>query len=759
MGYKTEKIEDIFLQLAESSQLTPLLTKTDATLENVVVTTGRRGSILNANRTGVVTNIGLRQITQTPTISRSINDLTRSTPQSNNNAFGGGNYRQSNFTVDGSEFNNSFGIGTSNLPAGGSPISLDALEEISVNITPYDVRQSGFIGSAINAVTRSGTNVFTGSVYSYFRTEKQRGRRVDKTYFVRAPEEFNQKGVRIGGPIIKNKLFFFLSYETENTPRTIQTRVAATAAAPFGSAENIARPTADSLNYISQYLLDNYEYITGPFDNYTPNIERKKIMGRIDWNISSKHRVNFRYSQVVGGTPLAMSSSLNSAGPSVAGNGALRNANTALWFKNSNYFQGENFYSFAAELNSNFGRLSNILRATYTFQDENRSTDSQIFPFVDILSSTGVTLQANSGLGAPYTSFGHEPFSFGNLRNVKVYSFLDNLSWVTNKHRWTLGFQFESSKTINGFQPFGTSYYRFATWADFASALNPNPALRKLPTDFTQTFSLSKNFAPAFSAFKYAQYSLYAQDEISVNKNFRLTLGLRLELPTYPELPQITTNPLLLSLTFADGEKLDLGVLPKNRILWSPRIGFNWDLYGDRSLQIRGGTGIFTGKIPYVWVVNQSANSNMIQVTQAFNSIGSNGLPSGVLTPGPFNPNPTAYRPSVVPAAGTSINASPTQIDPEFKNPQSWKTSLSMDTKLPWGMIGSIEAIYNKDLLTIYPRNPNLLPPVPMSIAGYPDNRFIYGATVPTRFIHTLNGTTFRAPGRRTYSTRSHRNR
>jgi len=146
-----------------------------------------------------------------------------------------------------------------------------------------------------------------------------------------------------------------------------------------------------------------------------------------------------------------------------------------------------------------------------------------------------------------------------------------------------------------------------------------------LPTDFVQTFSLSKDFAPAFSSFEYAQYSAYAQDEISVNKDFRLTLGLRLELPTYQEIPQIQTNPMLLGLSFEKGEKIDQGVLPKNTVMWSPRIGFNWDLYGDRSLQIRGGTGIFTGKIPYVWAVAQSSSNNMIQVTQAFNTYGSTG--------------------------------------------------------------------------------------------------------------------------------------
>lgn len=744
IGYEAGKYENIFLQLAESFSLSVVLKKTDATMENVVVTTGRR-SIFNPNRTGAITNIGVRQISQLPTISRSINDFTRATPQSNGASIGGGNFRQNNFTVDGADFNNSFGIGT-NLPANGSPISVDAIEEISVTINPYDVRQSGFIGSAINAVTRSGTNTFSGSVYKFFRNERDRGRKVEKTYFTRTPEEYDLFGVRFGGPLIKNKLFFFLNYEKETQPKTIQTNFAATPGAAFGSASNIARPTADSLNFISQYLLNNYGYVTGPFDKYTPDITRKKVLARLDWNISRSQRFTIRYSQVEGGEPNPPSTSVGGAG-TVAGNTASRQAITALWFKNSNYFQGANFYSFSAELNSNFRKLSNVLRGTYTDQNDSRTTESQIFPFVDIMSTGGgVTPQANSNVGAVYTSFGYEPFSFGNLRRVKMYSVVDNISWTTNKHHWTLGAQVDFSKTINGFQRFGTSYYRFATWSDFASALDPNPANRKLPTDFTITYSLSKNFAPAFSSFKFNQYSVYGQDEISINKNFRLTIGLRLDQATYPSVPQILTHPLVLAQTFDFGEKVNTGNLPKKKIMISPRIGFNWDVYGDRSLQIRGGTGLFTGKIPFVWIVSQSGDNGMIQITQAFNyytstgtvsPLGTNGLPGGI--PGPFNPNPIAYRPSTVPPAGTIVPSSVTALDGNFKNPQTWKSGLAMDTKLPWGVIATLEAVFNKDVNTAFFRSPNYIAPQNLNVTGYGDNRPIYGGTVPTRFINTLN--------------------
>ncbi len=737
VGHEPGKFENIFLQLAESFSLTSNLKKTDAALENVVVTTGRR-NVFNPNRTGSITNIGLRQITQLPTITRSINDFTRATPQANGAAIGGGNYRQNNFTVDGADFNNSFGIGT-NLPANGSPISVDAIEEISVTLNPYDIRQSGFIGSAVNAVTRSGTNTFSGSVYKYFRNERHRGRKVEKTFFTRPPEEYDMFGIRFGGPLIKNKLFFFLNYETETQPKTIQTNYAATAGAPYGSSSNITRPTVDSLKYISQYLFNNYGYVTGPFDNYTPDITRKKVLARLDWNISRSQRFSIRFSQVEGGEPNPPSTSVGGAG-TVAGNTASRQAITALWFKNSNYFQGANFYSFAAELNSNFKRFSNVLRGSYTDQNDSRTSESQIFPLVDIMSTSGgVTPQAGSGVGAVYTTFGYEPFSFGNLRRVKMYSIVDNISWTTNKHHWTLGAQVDFSKTINGFQRFGTSYYRFATWNDFASALDPNPLNRKLPTDFTITYSLSKNFAPAFSSFRFNQYSVYGQDEISINKNFRLTIGLRLDQATYPSVPQILTHPLVLAQNFAFGEKVNTGNLPKKTIMFSPRIGFNWDIYGDRSLQIRGGTGLFTGKIPFVWIVSQSGDNGMIQITQAFNMYTSTGALSGAPPPGPFSPNPVAYRPATVPVAGTIVPSSVTAMDGNFKNPQTWKSGLAMDTKLPWGIVATLEAIFNKDVNTAFFRSPNYLASQNLNVVGYPDNRPIYGSTVPTRFINTIN--------------------
>ncbi len=735
VGYDKERTEDIYLKLGETFSMNSTLTKTVANLENVILTTGRRSSILNNSRTGAITNIGITQINQAPTINRSLNDLTRLTPQSNGASIAGGNYRQNNFTIDGADFNNSFGIG-GNLPANGAPISLDAIGEISVNITPFDIRQTGFIGSAINAVTRSGTNTFSGSVYTYWRNEKQRGDKVGKQTFTRPSEEYKQEGFRIGGPIVKNKLFFFFNYENETQPKSIQTNFASTPSAPYGSAPNIARPTADSLNYISQYLLNTYGYVTGPYDGYTPEITRTKFMGRIDWNISQKHKLNVRYSQVEGGEPSPISGSTGGAGFNYSSGLGRQNLNN-LWYQNSNYFQGANFYSFSAELNSTFGRLSNTLRGTYTFQNDSRSTTSPKtntgteMPLVDILSSTGVSTPA------PYVSFGYEPFSFGNLRKVKMYSIVDDLNWTKNKHSWTAGAQVDFSETINGFQRFAANYYVFNTWNDFVTGQKPR--------DFAYTYSLSKDFAPAFSSFKFAQVSAYLQDAIAVSRTLKLTFGLRVDQPSYPDVPQIVTHPLVTPLTFANGRKINTGNLPSKRLMWSPRFGFNWDLYGDRSLQIRGGTGIFTGKIPFVWIVSQSGDNGMLQITTSFNGQAN--------TPGPFVPDPRAYYPSSVPVAGTVVPSSITAMDEDFRNPQSWKSSLAIDTKLPAGMVATIEAIFNKDMNTTYFENANLVAPTPLSVSGYPDSRAIYPVNTPQKYINPLSGGVPTPGGNSTFDT------
>lgn len=734
VGYQTQTIDDINLQLAEPYVLNATLTG-GTTLTEVTVTTVNRNSILNANRTGSTTNISTAQINRLPTISRSINDLTRLTPQAtstNTGAIGGGNYRQNYITVDGADFNNTFGIG-SNLPANGSPISLDALEEISINVTPYDIRQSGFIGSAINAVTRAGTNNFAGSAYTFWRTENQQGNKVAfNNPIVRQDLQVNTNGFRLGGPIIKNKLFFFVNAESGKTMQPGQTNEAATASKPYGpSNPNVSRPTADSLNLISDYLRKTYGYETGPYQGYSNESNNTRFVARVDWNINTKNRFNVRFSQVESKSPSFVSTSRSPLANYATGAG--RTNNNALWFKNTNYFQESNFYSLSTELNSSVGKFANTLRGTYTHQNDPRSTESAVFPLVDILQN-----------GQPYTTFGYEPFSYGNLRDVKTLSFVDNVIWTTGKQTFTVGGQADFQSTKNGFQRFSTSYYTFRSWEDFVGGVKP--------LDFAITYSLLPGYEQAFPRFKFGQYALYGQDEIAVSKNLRVTAGLRADLLTYRDVKEIQTHPLVANLTFASNEKINTGTLPGNKIQWSPRVGFNWNVKGDRSLQVRGGTGIFTGRVPTVWIVAQSGDAGLIQFTQAIETpTADRNTPARFTTPGPFNPDPNAYRPATQPTPGQSVPSSVSAVDPNFKFPQTWKSSIAIDAKLPGGIVGTIEGIFNKDLIVALGRNPNLADPTPLNIkdsAGkitYPDTRPIYPSAVASRFLNPLTSATFNA--------------
>lgn len=713
VGYQSESFSEVILKLGEPFVLNVLLAASGRELQEVVITAQDPNSVLNANRTGSTTNLGRAQIQNVPTVSRSVNDLTKFTPQANGASIGGGNYRQNNFTVDGSDFNNQFGIG-SNLPAGGSPISIDAIEEVSVNVTPYDVRMSGFVGSAINAVTRSGRNDFFGNAFFGFRNESNQGNKVGGNNIVLQPLDETQYSLSLGGPIIKNKLFFFANIDRTAQVRPGQNRLAATPSAPFGSNPNIARPTAGELNDIRSYLMRTYNYDPGVYQGYANESYNNKILARLDWNINKDHRFNIRYNQVESATPSFISTSTSGTGFNFPNNGG-RNNPGHLHFSNSNYTQEANQYSLAAELNSSFGsKLSNTLRGSFTHQNDPRGSESDVFPLVDIMKD-----------GTAFTTFGYEPFTYGNLRDVQTYSFTDNLTMSLGNHELTLGLQMDFSTTKNGFQRFGTGAYRFNSWDDFVNGAKPN--------DYAITYSLSPGYAQAFPTFKFQQYSAYFQDNFRVGEKLNITAGLRFELPSYPDVPEIKTHPLIAPLTFSEGRKLDTGVLPKERIMLSPRIGFNYDVKGDRSLQLRGGTGIFTTKVPFVWIVAQSGDAGLIQFTQNWNGTTN--------TPGPFSQDIRKYLPTTPPAAGTSIPATISAIDPDFKFPQTWKSSLALDAKLPWGIVGTLEGIYNKDLNIAKGINVNLVDPVGLNVSGYPDNRPMYPVANVSKFINKLTPT------------------
>ncbi|WP_316783567.1 TonB-dependent receptor domain-containing protein [Pedobacter frigiditerrae] len=712
VGYKPEKFDDVTLKLGEPFVLNVTLTDNSSTLATVNIVGQGSNPIMNSNKSGANTVVGRAQIQALPTISRSVNDITRLTPQANGTSIGGGNYRSNNFSVDGANYNNQFGIGQ-NIPAGGSPISIDALEQISINVTPYDVRQSGFTGGAVNAVTRSGTNKFFGNLFYTMRGDDQQGRNIGD-YTIRNLQKLDEKnyGASFGGPIIKDKLFFFVNYEKKLTKAPGTTRIAATPALPYNSITTVTRTTADFMNTVSAYLDAKYGYETGPYQNYENVSDNEKMFARLDWNISKSHRFSIRYNQVESQSPSAASTSVTgSAVTGSLGYGNVRSgtAQTAgLPFFNSNYYQAANLYSATAELNSSFGsKITNTLRASYSHQNDPRNSDSSPFPLVDILDGT----QSGTSAGNVLTTFGYEAFTYGNLRDVTSYTYSDDLGLALGKHNLTLGLQAEFSTTKNGFQRFGTGFYTFRSWDDFVNNARP--------LQYSVTYPLTADGSQAFPSFKFAQYSAYLQDEFTVSDRLKLTAGIRFEQATYPGVDEIKTHPLVAAQTFANGEKINTGELPENKMTYSPRFGFNWDVNGDRSLQVRGGTGIFTGRVPFVWIVSQSGDAGLIQYTQTY---------SGTNTPF-FNPSiaPNIVGPKGV--VGTTIPSTISAMSKDLRFPSTWKSSLAVDAKLPWGIIGTLEGIYGKDLYSAVAVNVNLKNPTQLNIAGYPDNRPFFAAT------------------------------
>ncbi|MGJ1262620.1 TonB-dependent receptor [Sphingobacterium spiritivorum] len=697
--------EDIYLQLGEPFVLNPKFGEKETSLDEVVVT-GRNA--LKSEKNGASTIVGRRQIENLPSITRSVNDLTRLTPQANGTSIGGGNFRSNNFTLDGANFNNQFGIG-SNVPANGSPISIDAIEQISVNVTPYDVRQSGFTGAAINAVTRSGRNEFFGSAFYTGRSDKQQGTRIGDVLTPVNQLSVKQYGVSLGGPIIKDKVFFFVNLEQNKTEEPGPVKIASSSTNPFGVAGTpsfVARPTETFMNEVSAFLKEKYGYETGPYQGYSNKSNNDKLFARLDWNIANNHKINFRYNQVKAKSPSEISNSFTGSNLS----GLSRTGSNALHFSNSNYFQETNLYSATLEYTGKFGNVNSSARISYVNQDEPRSVDGGLFPLVDIKEGNNII-----------TTFGYEPFSYGNLRQVKTWTANYDVNYTYNNHDFTAGIQFETSDVKNGFQRFGAGYYLFNSWDDFKNGARA--------ANYALTYPLTPDGSQAFPRFKFNQWSLYLQDQFTVNDKLKLTGGIRFELPGYPDVSEIKDHPLISALTFADGLKINTGVLPKTKVMVSPRFGFNYDVMGDRSLMLRGGTGIFTGRIPFVWIVSQSGDSGMLQASI---------IRTGNQVPD-FSPDIKANYPAAIADPTSQISSSSISVmDPNLKFPSTWKSSLAVDYKLPFGVIGTLEGIYNKDINAVVARNVNLANPKEMKIAGYADNRFVYGDANVDKFINKL---------------------
>ena len=701
VGYKNKQVKGISLSLGQNTVLNETLAEDAAQLEDVVVVADRNNN-MRTDRAGATTSINADQIEAVPTVSRSMNDLLKLTPQGANVgsgfAVGGGNYRQSYVTVDGAAFNNAFGIG-GNLPGNGSPISLDALDQISVSSSPYDVRLSGFTGGAISAVTKSGTNDFKGTAYMYTTNSHLRGNKVGDYELNRLQSHSTTWGASFGGPIIKDKLFFFANGEYQSNISAGPSGTARVNASDEWSPSSgtVHRPLQNDMDNMLSFLNKTYGYNPGRYQGYSLDTPSYKFLARIDWNINENNKLNFRFSKSHDKDSKAPSSSTSpfkdyviypggtSGGVSISGGKSQsgRTANAGLYFESSRYDEVKNFTSLAGEWNSKWGGVQNVLRLTYSYQDEPRSYVGGIFPTVDILKD-----------GAYYMGFGPDPFTEGNLRQVKTFVATDEASWTMGVQNFTAGVQFETNKAVNGFGAASAGYYVYDSPEAFMAGGAPSAYGVTFPMDGSGQFN---------ATMKYQQFSAYIQDQVNFSERFRLTAGLRFELPIYPELKN-NYNKKFAALEWKDNNgnmnKYTTDQLPDAPLTVSPRVGFNWDILGNHKLVLRGGTGYFVGRLPFVWLVSAVGNAGCGQYTYFYPKT-ADSVADYVMDKFYVNRDDQVKR---LQELGLAVNRdeaaapeTPTIIDKKLKMNATWKTSLALDAKLPYDIDFSLEGIYSRD--------------------------------------------------------------
>ena len=659
VGYEPFVKDGIYLQLGQTLKLDVNLSEQATAIKGVEIV-AQQNDVFDGNRTGAETAISLQTIQSLPSVGRNLSDFTRLTPQAKVTQLGGveiagSNNRYNSIYIDGAVNNDVFGLtnqGTNGGQTGISPFSVDIIDQISIQIAPYDIKLGGFAGAGINAVTRKGTNEFSGSAYFVLRNEGMAGKTPtdDDEVERKKLNDFSSTtyGFRLGGPIIENKLFFFMNAEIQKdeTPQ------------PFDFATYNGEVTADQLTQLSNKLV-GYGYDPGAYTDVIRSLEGTKLFGRIDWNINKVHKLMVRHQYTKG----------ISTSPSNSSTTNLRFANSGVYFPSTTN-------TTAIELKSNISSdMSNSLIIGITSVKDDRDPMGGNFPYVRIKDG-------NSNI-----YFGSEEFSTGNELNQNIYTLTDNFELYRGKHTFTFGTHNELYDMYNLFirQNFGS--YQFNSISDF---LSDAPAYQ-----FDRTFSAVDNItgdgSQAAAVFKALQLGFYAQDEIQVNDKLKVTAGLRFDIPMFLDTPRenkdFNDNVIpILEENGWDTEGAKTGQMPDVAIMINPRAGFNYDVKGDKTLQIRGGAGLFTSRIPYVWpgasFQNNAVMTGGMRVTAA-------GSPELIFNPD-WNSQPSI--PPTQPSGQVDIFAK------EFKFPKVFRTSLAVDKKLPWGLVATVEAIYTKTL-------------------------------------------------------------
>ncbi len=672
IGYQQQRVEGINLPLGQTTRVDIQLADNNLQLSEVQII-GERNDVFNQDRTGAATNVSRAQLENLPTLSRSLQDFTRLTPQASGNSIAGTNNRFNNITIDGAVNNDVFGLSGSGTPggqAGTQPISLDAIQEIQVVVAPYDVKLGNFTGGGINAITRSGSNDFTGSVYGFGRNENTIGRSVEGDR-ERADEFQNyQYGVRLGGPIVRDKLFFFVNYDANRISEPVRF-------APGSPESQIPLSEAQQL---ADFVQNTYGYNVGSIGAYDRATQSDKFFARLDWNISDIHQLTLRHNLVD------------------AFDDNFSRSRNYLRFGNNAYRFNSSTNTSVLELNSRFSNnISNNLIIGYNRIRESRDTYGELFPQVTIRDPLGTF------------EFGAQRSSTANELDQDIFEFTDNFTYLLGRHNFTFGTHNEFFKFRNLFINNYNGRWDFNTLDDFYGIGNdgePNPSRVQA------TYSLTENPLPA-AEFNAMQLGFYAQDEYTASERLRLTLGLRVDIPIFPDQPPRNVQFENDFADIAPGLRTDR--TPGGNLLWAPRFGFNYTPTDDRDFQIRGGTGIFTGRVPFVWLSNQFTNTGTI-----FGTVFQNN-PDEFITDIDEQRNAGAISNTV------EVNV----VTEDFNLPQVWRSNLAFDYTLPGEITATLEGIYSKTLNDVVYRNLNLEDPIG-TLPG-PDNRNVYPASTAER--------------------------
>ena len=619
LGYQSYERNDVYISLGQTFAINVTLSE-DVTELGEVIVTANRNDIFDGNRTGQETVITEDQINAAPTVTRSVADFARLNPlaniQENNDGFtisiAGQNNRFNTIYIDGAVNNDVFGLagsGTNGGQTGVQPISIDAIEQFQVAVAPFDVRQSGFAGGSINAVTRSGTNEFEGSAYYFWRNESLAGKTPTNNEDVEreklAPFTAKTYGLRLGGPIIKDKLFFFANaeFQRDETPQ------------PFNVADYDGDATPQQLDQLADFVRDNYGYEPGGFENNTRQLDSDKFLGKIDWNINSNHKLSIRHSYVK------------------AENLEARRSNPRfIGFLNGSEYFVSTTNSTALELTSTFGNnFANKLTVGATIVRDDRDPFGADFP----------TIRINDGNGS--IELGAERFSTANLLNQDIITVNNDFEWFKGKHSFLFGVNFEYYDVGNLFIRENYGSYRFFGGVDqFLNNLDAfgNPISSRIERSWSQVDNIAGDGSAAIAAFRQILLGFYIQDAIQMTNNLRLTAGIRFDFPIFlddvPVNQDFNTNTIPLIESFGyDMMGAETGSFIDTQLLFSPRVGFNWDVNGDMQTQVRGGIGMFTSRIPLVWQGG------------AFNNYGLN-IGGGRNNNEPFNPDVQSQWPGPI---------------------------------------------------------------------------------------------------------------